>query len=386
MVCEIFIFRHIDYVMNKPEKSIQDKVPFIWHGQEYEKVLIIQNHDLHAGFTALLIYVLNGIRKAKAMNAVPVIDFNAENTPYFYDAPSGKDVFTYFFEAISPFRLSQILKWEREGKIDKNQIQYIKPQEAAKDHLHDPDRLATFWAWEKPLDKVAWMNTKRTLGREYVRKYLKPKVSIQKKVSKYIDTYFKADFIIGVHIRGTDFAYAQPTLFKTYLQKIDELLSKIKPVDYQIFVATDQEQYLENFKEHYGEKILSWNAIRSVNHIAPFRFDNVSGYQKGEDVLIDMLLLSRCHHMIKGAAAVGELALWFCDHNDITDFAIESDFNRVHYGKQESTFSRLNVDRKNITRLKLHKLRECLVRRLVASRVGMALYVRSALVRKVLKH
>ncbi|NVJ48098.1 MAG: hypothetical protein HWE07_13265 [Cytophagia bacterium] len=366
--------------------KIKDRKLFKWHRKEFNKVLIIQNNDQHAGFSALITYALNGIRRAKAINAIPIIDFNRENTPYFYDKSKGEDIWEYFFEKVSDYTPYEVREWYFQGKIAADSIEQITPEEAHKSHQYDKDRLATFWAWEKPVDKTAWMLEKRMLGRAYVQKYLKPKTTISKKVELFTSAHFNSSFIIGVHIRGTDFAYAKPTPIETYLNGIAELLKRTPIGAYQIYVATDQIQYLETFKKHYGDKVLSWNAVRSANHIAPFRQDNISGFQKGEDVLIDILLLSKCDHIFKGAAAVGEIALWFCDHNNITDFAIESDFYRKPYGELESTFSQLNLNNTYPLVLKLQRLKNGAIRRLTASRVGHHLFVRYAWVRKILRH
>lgn len=371
--------------MTKSKTNFKKKYPLTWQGRRYEKVYIIQNHDLHAGFGALLIYALNGIRKAKAIKAIPVIDFNAKNSPYFYDSSKGEDVWNYFFESITPYALHDVLSWEKRSEIDSDKILYTDPHDAHMGHQYDSDRLATFWAWETPTDKAAWMRNKRALGRSYIKKYLSPQAEIKNKVERFVSTYFKEDFIIGVHIRGTDFHYATPTPIEAYLQKIDNLLTEKHIGNYKIFVATDQEQYLQIFKEHYGGKILSWNSIRSDNYVSPYRFDNVSGYQKGEDVLIDILLLSKCNYVFKGASAVGEIALWFCDHNNITDFAIESEFYRKELGELESTYSQLNLGNRGAFHVKLQKLRDRVVRRVTASRIGSILFFRYSWVRKILK-
>ena len=43
----------------------------------------------------------------------------------------------------------------------------------------------------------------------------------------------------------------------------------------------------------------------------PFELEDGNGYRKGEDVLIDCLLLSRCNYLLKCTSAVGEFAMYF---------------------------------------------------------------------------
>ena len=364
---------------------MKEELPY-WNDKPHKGFLIIQNHDLQAGFGALMLYALNGIRKAQERNLIPVIDFNADNCPYFYDKKTGEDIWGYYFESVSPYSHEQVQNWLKEGQIQPDQVQYVNSKESAETHQYDPDRLATFWAWKAPNDPAQWMAEKRALGRSFVKEYIKPKASILDKTEKLVASTFKADFIIGVHIRGTDFAYAQPTPVSTYFEAIDQLILQKELTYFQIYVATDQQQFLEAFVQRYQGKVISQGATRSTNHIAPFRSDQVSGYLKGEEVLLDVLALSKCQHVLKGAAAVGELALWFTKLEDITDFALQSAFNTKEYGDLESTYAQLNIGHKTRASLSLHKTRERLVRRSIESRLGKALYTRFRWVRKLLRH
>ncbi|WP_422008417.1 hypothetical protein [Roseivirga pacifica] len=357
-----------------------------WKGKARNGFLIIQNHDLHAGYGALLLYALNGIRKAESINAIPIIDFNEKSCPYFYDAKWGTNIWEYFFEKVSSHTLQEINDWIKEGLLSDQEVHFISSSEAAQAHQHDPERLATFWAWETPINKVSWMKEKRALGRKYVQEYIRPKEHILKKVESFIATQFKASFIIGIHIRGSDFAYAKPTPIQAYFEEVDRLVDERNDKDYQIYVATDQSQYLDEFEKRYSGKVIYLNAVRSDNHIAPFRFEEISGYQKGEEVLLDILLLSKCQQILKGAAATGELALWFCNHNNITDFALQSEFNKKKYSELESTYSQLNVGNKSKTSRKTQILRERIIRRFIESKIGKVIYYRSTLARKILKH
>jgi len=262
-----------------------------WDGRQYDKFLIIENHDIHAGFCALVVYVLNGIRKAKTINAIPVIDFNSRNTSYFYDESRGNSIWEYFFNPLNPFSARQIKDWVVEGKLNREEVEDMSAEEFGYLHHHDPHRIATFWAWEEPVDKEKWMQQKRHLGREFVRNYVRPHDHIIHKVELFCRTQFTAQKVFGVHIRGTDFNYARPIGIDEYFAHLDKLIRRLPHDDYCIFVATDQQQYLDKFHYRYDDKVVSYDATRSSSHIAPFRLEGVSGYQRGEDVLVDMLIL-----------------------------------------------------------------------------------------------
>jgi hypothetical protein len=61
----------------------------------------------------------------------------------------------------------------------------------------------------------------------------------------------------------------------------------------------------------------------------PFRLKNVNPFKKGEDVLLDILLLSRCDYLFKSVSAVGEYAMWFNPSLECTDFALTNEYRHL---------------------------------------------------------
>ena len=68
-----------------------------------------------------------------------------------------------------------------------------------------------------------------------------------------------------------------------------------------------------------------------------------SPYRRGEDVLVDLLLMSRCDFLFKGAAAVGEYALWFNPSLECHDFALESHFDPRRFHELVSAYRKLEI-------------------------------------------
>ena len=173
-----------------------------------------------------------------------------------------------------------------------------------------------------------------------MKKYVVVKPHIQKIVDNFVNENFNNKNVIGCHVRGTDFAYATATSGEKYFEILDTRK------DIQIFLATDQTQYVDLFKARYGdEKVLTYDSLRSDNDVAAFELENGSPYKKGEDVLIDTLLLSRTNSIIKCAAAGGEFALWFNENLEILhDFALESQFQKGgHWNRENTAFQRLKI-------------------------------------------
>ncbi len=339
--------------MEKVNK-IDSKNPLVIKGHKYDHFRVIQNIDIHAGFTALILYVFNGIRKAQELNQYPIIDLSKINTPHFYDESLGENIWNYYFEPINQFSFIDLIS----SNITPKLIYIPTAEEVMNAHHDEENRLATFWAWNEPKNKEAWMIKKRALGRSYVENYIQVKSTIKEKVAHFSKQFFRSNYIIGIHIRGTDFAYATAPSIQDYFRELDQLIKNKKAKEVQIFLATDQEQYVAEFKNKYKNQVITYNAIRSSNEIAPFRLKGVSNYKKGEDVLVDTLLLSECDFLLKGSAAVGEMALWFNPTLECLDFALESSFVSKKYHQLHSVFLEQNIGKHKSWKLKYFRFIE----------------------------
>ena len=125
-----------------------------------------------------------------------------------------------------------------------------------------------------------------------------------------------------------------------YFREIERQLDSRSPQSWAVFLATDQEQFVER----YGSRLVTRNAARSRSDVPPFHMKHAGGYQLGLEVLIDVLLLARCDHILKCAAAGGEMALWFNPDLSCTDFALTSHFDsRLSY-ETDPAFLSLGVE------------------------------------------
>ena len=79
----------------------------------------------------------------------------------------------------------------------------------------------------------------------------------------------------------------------------------------RIFLATDDQEVRDRFVDEYQELLFMTDSIRSTGDVSVHHGTSGGGYQKGEDVLIDCLLLSECDHIIKGISNVALCAMFF---------------------------------------------------------------------------
>ena len=303
--------------------------PISFNGKDYDKVHLIHGGDPTAGFSALMTYALNGVRRAELKNWLPVVDFSPENAPHFYDPDHGSNIWEYYFEPVAGLSSSQLQQWLDSGKLRADQVHRYTDEQVVKWHVHDPDRITTFWGPVEVEDKQAWMAEKRQLGREFVGKHIRVKPHILEKLERLHEELFHFDYMFGVHIRGTDFSYARPNTTEEYFAALEEKIAALEVSNYGIFLATDQNQFVDAFEARFPGRVVTIDVARSSNEVVPYRLKNVSPYKKGEDPLLDILLLSRCDYLFKSVSAVGEYAMWFNPSLECTDFALTNEYRHL---------------------------------------------------------
>jgi len=305
---------------------------------------LIRHVDGNAGFCAILTYTLNGIRMAVRDGAIPVVHYGREATRFFYDPAHGDNVWEYYFEPVSSIGYADLQAALDRNEISASEVHSFPRKQIFAWHHSDPDRIATFWAHDAPDDPAAWMREKRALARKFVGEYVRVKPHVRVKVDAFWEDWIRPQYTIGVHMRGTDFAYAEPTPPLAYFEAIDRHLASRAPEPHRIFLATDQVQFVDLFRERYGDRLITYDCLRSSGRRPPFKFSRESPYRRGEDVLIDVLLLSRCDFLFKASAAVGECALWFNPSLECHDFALESRFDPRTVEHLVSAWQKLDID------------------------------------------
>jgi hypothetical protein len=136
-----------------------------------------------------------------------------------------------------------------------------------------------------------YINNRRKEFNEIIKKYIKLKKPIADKIESFIESYFKGKKVLGVHFRGTDHPDKKDVV--EYLQIIKE-----KAASYDvIFCASDEASRFNLLKTVFGDKVISYDSIRSEDG-APLHYNNsVSKYKIGEDVIIEAFLLANTNFL-----------------------------------------------------------------------------------------
>jgi hypothetical protein len=291
---------------------------------KYKKILRIKINHERAGFFAYFIFVLNQLRYCEKHNLFPVVYFGERSGIGFnkyFDPGHGDNMWDYYFDPVAGYTYKDIcemvdnpanpLKEEDIIELGGGDLWYL--------HKEDPESIYGYtygvYKSKEEFDGAGY-NKQRRKASYFVDKYIKVKSHITEKVKEFYEKNMAGHNVLGIHLRGTDKGSAKASSNvmrvigpEAYVKEIDKYSEKNPGC--KIFVATDQEQYLEFMENKYGDRVISYDAIRSHNQKNPFQVDDGKNYKKGEDALIDCLLLSKCNFFLKCTSHLGETALYF---------------------------------------------------------------------------
>jgi len=222
------------------------------------------------GFFSLFIQALRGISYALKNDLYAYVDFGSKRYPYSDSANfyGDNNFWNYYFQ--QPFGLNA--NKLKNAKLVVNQIQDNYP--------------------EKEL----------ALNPEYLRemnKIFREQVQFSENAQKIIDQIeetFVNKKIIGVHIRRTDhFTEYPPVPFETYRQLLKQEAENFD----HIFLATDDQNVVNELIAEFGSKVMCLGAYRSQNQSSVHLGSNFKNkYKLGFDALLDCYCLSLCQKII----------------------------------------------------------------------------------------
>lgn len=251
--------------------SDENKVYYVVHDDDY-------HHGMFSCFCTvigLLDYYENGHCAG--------FEVNYKNHGFYYDASKGTNWWTYYFEPLVVGNSPDLQK------------------EPLPEGLHNGLAIATYF--DIPLSRSA----------ELVQKYIQVKPKINEKINEFVFENFKNKYIIGVHYRGTDkFCEAPKVSFEVIVHEIQEAIKSCKKSKYAIFVATDEQAFLDKLQNQFPGQILCIDALRSTTG-KPIHLHH-ENYKKGLDAVMDCLLLSRCHFLIRTSSSLSLCSTFFNPH------------------------------------------------------------------------
>lgn len=244
---------------------------------------VINSIHPYQGFFSVFLAVINylDLYDAKDIDGLTV---NFQNNGLFYQADRGGNWWNYYFEPINL------------GDQQNADLEYSAANETG--------RIAY----------LAEMGLSRERIAELIKKYVVVKSEIVAERDQFTNDKFGDKFVIGVHYRGTDKSCETNSI--SYEVVSNEVLSQIGAKqlnDYVIFVASDENGFLEHMKKAFEGKVVSSDCLRSMdkNPVHYFNANNTSPYKTGKEALLDCLILSKCHHLIRTSSCLSLVASYF---------------------------------------------------------------------------
>lgn len=218
----------------------------------------------------------------KALYAGVAVDFG--NHGYYFDPARGANWWDYYFE---PFALARTA-----GTTTRRLL----------DHEHDAYATRT----ENRLS--------RQKGGALIARYIRVRAEVRAKVDAFAQAHFAGRYMIGVHYRGTDKIRETPRVsYETVRAAVEREIAGAQTDKVRIFVATDEQAFLEYFRGVFPHLVCSCDAIRSVDGRRVHDSDT-RNHRKGEEALVDCLLLSRCDQLVRTESNLGLCAAFFNPH------------------------------------------------------------------------
>jgi Nodulation protein Z (NodZ) len=151
----------------------------------------------------------------------------------------------------------------------------------------------------------------RARGFALIRRYIRPRQHIRDKVDAYVRNKFDAAYTVGVHYRGTDkFKDAPRVSYERVHAAVLDAAKSAEPVQIKIFVATDEQAFLDYMRKLFPDRLHCLDMHRSIDG-SPIDMLQGDNRRKGEDAVMDCLLLSRCRYLVRTASNLGLCATLF---------------------------------------------------------------------------
>lgn len=208
------------------------------------------------------------------------IDF--EDKGWYFDPTRGNNWWQYYFEPIN-----------------------LRTSDSAKEE----QRFATYqkisFAYETQFEMP------RERAYELIQKYIHVRPHITQQIDDFCKEHFGDHCVIGVHYRGTDKLEADPVSYEAVVAHIQAAIATYQNQQVMLFVATDDARFAAYMQERFPHQVVMRNALRSDSATGVHMRDDLAPYTKGEDAVIDCLLLSRCSALIKMASNLSDCSLQF---------------------------------------------------------------------------
>lgn len=148
-------------------------------------------------------------------------------------------------------------------------------------------------------------------ARTLISKYIHIKDELQQEIDDYAQAHFNC-FVIGVHYRGTDKWCEAPRVnYEEMFFQINNQIKLLGNKEYKIFVATDEQAFLEDMLSVYGDKVLYLELAPRSSDKTATHYMKKSPYENGKYAIMDCLLLSKTNILIRTSSNLSLASIYY---------------------------------------------------------------------------
>ena len=264
------------------------------------------------GFFGDLFIALNGLRYAERHKLSCEVDWRARSL--YFDPKVGGDAWSsYFMQSRFDFGAS-----------------FFKTRPISVPYFPGAQEFS-------PYDGLT---VRQSVGRA-IASFCAVRPEIMDKVNHFTRSKFSPGGMVGVHVRRTDAARGEEN---RRVLSIEHFISATEDALREralsgVFLASDDAGVVGEFRKAFGDSVVTTDSIRSLDGTSLHgHYDGgVAGSprQKGEEVLIDALLLAKCEFIVRGHSRVTCFSL--CLDPQIPFI----DLDYIHLGKNSTPWLHL---------------------------------------------
>jgi len=209
------------------------------------------------------------------------LEVNFKDQGLYYDPAAGDNWWNYYFEPLTI------------GRADGAAVRTVEP-----------------WQHDTFADMVE-RKLSRPVAAALLARHVRVQSHLTNEVERYWGEHVKGGHIIGLHYRGTDKAEESPAVpYESMAVAARQVLPVADRNRGKIFLATDEQAFLDYMLERFPGQILYRQMRRSVDG-RPIHKWSDEGFRNGANALVDCLLLSRCAQLIRTDSNLGMVASLF---------------------------------------------------------------------------
>jgi Nodulation protein Z (NodZ) len=237
-----------------------------------------------AGFFGQLCWCLCIFQYCEEHNVVPSIRATSDT---YLDRDRGSNWLDYYFDLYNPMELSEVA----------GRVRYTKV-------IHDFLDLGPPIVPRMSIDD----------GARTVHKYLYPKPHITAMVDDFWRNAGANGPVVGVHLRGTDKISEAPRVSWNHCLRVLEIYLREHQTIAGVFAASDEQAFIDFIKSSvkdvpvYSREDHYRSADGRPVHTS---MRESGGYEKGEDALVNALLLAKCATLIRTTSLLSAWASLF---------------------------------------------------------------------------